>query len=184
MHKVQESFGDDLEIEWQSFLLRPRAGEKRDLEKFRKYTESWKRPAADEAETVFRVWEGEAGPPSHSVPPHLVAKAARAVDSSSFDRMHDRLFKAYFTDNLDITDDGVLLGLWEELGLPAAAFDNRDDPAFAGAVSEEHNRAIENGATGAPALQMAGGFGAIMGAQPVESYRLWFERMLARQSED
>ena len=35
----------------------------------------------------FRVWEGDAGPPSHSVPPHLVAKAAASIvegiDSSS-----------------------------------------------------------------------------------------------------
>jgi predicted DsbA family dithiol-disulfide isomerase len=174
-------FGDDLELEWQSFLLRPHPGEKRDLEKFKKYTESWKRPAGDEPEAIFRVWEGKGGPPSHSVPPHLVAKAARTFGSESFDRIHGRLLTAYFTDNLDISDDQVLRDLWREAELPVDGFDKREDPILKEAVFREHNEAIENGATGAPALQIAGGFGAIMGAQPIESYRLWFQRMLDRR---
>jgi predicted DsbA family dithiol-disulfide isomerase len=152
------------------------------LEKFRKYTESWLRPGADEPEAVFRVWEGQDGPPSHSVPPHLVAKAARKLGTEPFDRIHERLLTAYFTDNLDITDDEVLRDIWRQADLPAADFGGRDDPNLREAVFQEHNQAIENGATGAPALQIEGGFGTIMGAQPVESYRLWFQRMLDRQA--
>ena len=118
------------------------------------------------------------------MPPHLVAKAARELGSESFDRIHDRLLTAYFTDNLDITDDRVLRDLWGKADLPADGFDKRDDPILKEAVLQEHNQAIENGATGAPALQMVGGFGAITGAQPVESYRLWFQRMLDRRVQE
>jgi predicted DsbA family dithiol-disulfide isomerase len=92
------------------------------------------------------------------------------------------LLTAYFTDNLDITDDQALRNLWGEVDLPAEGFDKREDPKLKETVFQEHNLAIENGATGAPALQMAGGFGAIMGAQPIESYRLWFQRMLDRRA--
>ena len=34
-------------LEWRSFLLRPRPDPERTLEKFRAYTQSWRRPAAE-----------------------------------------------------------------------------------------------------------------------------------------
>ena len=178
MHKVQENFGDQLEINWQSFLLRPQPAEKRDLEKFKKYTESWLRPDADEPNCDFQVWQGQEGPPSHSVPPHLVAKAAKEFDGASFDRLHNRLFTAYFTDNLDITDDQVLRNLWREIELPDEGFEKKDDPELRIMVMNEHNQAIENTATGVPALQFEGNFGAVMGAQTVETYISWFKRVM------
>ena len=118
------------------------------------------------------------------MPPHLVAKAAKALGSEPFDRVHNRLLTAYFSGNLDISDDQVLRNLWRDLDLPDEGFDKREDPNLKEAIFQEHNRAIENGATGVPAMQMAGGFGAILGAQPIESYRLWFQRMLDRRSEE
>ena len=178
MQKVQEDFGDGLEIDWQSFLLRPRPEENRDFEKFKKYTESWRRPGGDEPLCDFQVWQGQEGPPSYSVPPHLVAKAVKDIDEASFNRFHDRLFTAYFTDNLNITDDQVLRNLWREAELPEEGFIKKDDPKFETAVMNEHNQAIENGATGVPALQLVGNFGALMGAQSAESYKLMFQRII------
>ena len=183
MHKVQEAFGDALEIDWQSFLLRPRPEEKRDFEKFKKYTESWQRPGADEPQCEFQVWQGQEGPPSHSVPPHLVAKAAKDIDGASFERFHDRLFTAYFTDNLDITNDQVLRSLWREVKLPDEGFEKRDDANLKIAVMNEHNKAIENGATGVPALQIAGNFGVIMGAHTIETYTSMIQRMMERMKD-
>jgi len=181
LQKVQKTFGEELVLKWQSFLLRPQPSEHRDLEKFKAYTESWKRPGAEEPAAVFRTWRGRQGPPSHSVPPHLVAKAAERLGPEPFAKIHDRLFTGYFSDNLDITDDQVLADIWVESGLPKRDFSGKDDPELGAAVEREHDHAIQNGATGAPAMQMEGGFGAIMGAQPVETYRLWFERMMVRQ---
>ena len=89
---------------WRSFLLRPEPDEKRDLETFRGYTRAWMRPAAEDESGEFNVWAGDSGPPSHSVPPHLVAKAAARIGPDAFERVHIRLLRAYFTHNRDITD--------------------------------------------------------------------------------
>ena len=61
---MEEEFGDSLEIEWRSFLLRPRPREKRNLASFARYTESWLRPAAEPDAPSFRVWQGSDLPQS------------------------------------------------------------------------------------------------------------------------
>ena len=77
---LKEEFGDDLELEFKTYLLRPRP-EERDLEKFMRYTQSWMRPASEPDAPTFRVWETTEGPPTHSVPAQLVAKAAAIYDA-------------------------------------------------------------------------------------------------------
>ena len=104
LRRIGEEFGDRVQFEWRSFLLRPEPDPRRTLEKFRAYTQSWQRVAAEPDAPPFRVWQSDAGPPSHSIPPHLVAKAAATVGPDAFHRMHDRLMQAYFTENRDITD--------------------------------------------------------------------------------
>ena len=119
MRQLEDEFGEQVQLDWRSFLLRPRPRTRpADLEKFRAYTQSWLRPAADPDSGRFRVWQGDAGPPSHSVPPHLVAKAAAVLGDGAFQRMRDRLFEAYFSENRDITDDATLRALWREAELP------------------------------------------------------------------
>ena len=76
LRELQAEFGDALELRWKSFLLRPQPEPGRDLEKFRRYTEGWRRAAQEEPAAEFQVWSTDEGPPSHSVPAHLVAKAA------------------------------------------------------------------------------------------------------------
>ena len=44
----------------------------------------------------------------------------------------------------------------------------------------EHAEAVELGATGVPAVRLAGNSAVIVGAQPTELYRRWIERSLAR----
>ncbi|MBW2322718.1 MAG: DsbA family protein, partial [Deltaproteobacteria bacterium] len=128
MRRVQKEFGQNLEVTWKSFLLRPEPDPNRSLEKFKKYTGSWKRPASMETETIFKVWSTEEGPPSHSIPPHQVIKAAARVGPEAFELMHDRLFRAYFSENRNITDNQVLLELWTELGLPIEGLEEAEDP--------------------------------------------------------
>ena len=76
LRRVEEEFAGRVVVEWRSFLLRPHPDPRRTLEKFRVYTQSWQRAAEDPDGGTFQVWQSDAGPPSHSVPPHLVAKAA------------------------------------------------------------------------------------------------------------
>lgn len=170
-----------VEVEWRSYLLRPRPGRSRDLARFRAYTASWERPAAEPDAGAFRVWASDEGPPSHSVPPHLAAKAAAALGPESFRALHDRLLRAYFHESRDISDDGVLEALWAEVGLPAEAFARREDPALLRRVLAEHDEALACGATGVPSVRLAEGDTVITGALPLETYRRWVER--ARSAE-
>ena len=179
VHRLEEEFGDALDVEWRAFLLRPVPDGTRTLEKFRSYTQSWLRPAAEPDAPEFRPWATDAGPPSHSVPAHLVAKAAAALGRNAFRAMHDRLLRAYFVENRDVTDADTLRALWREAGLDEGAYAVADAPATRAAVLAEHRAALERGVTGVPALMLAGNDVPTLGAMPYETYRRWIARALA-----
>jgi predicted DsbA family dithiol-disulfide isomerase len=177
--RVQDEMEGALEIVFKSFLLRPEPNEKRSLEKFRAYTESWLRPAAEPDAGEFRVWQGDAGPPSHSVPPHLVAKAAAAIDRGAFRRLHERLLHAYFAENRDISSGDTLVELWADADLPREEFARVADPEHLQAVIDEHNEAIRLGVNGVPAARMEGNEACVTGALPIETLRRWVQRTIA-----
>ncbi|MDP6241946.1 MAG: DsbA family protein, partial [Myxococcota bacterium] len=171
LHRVEQEFAPQLRVEWRSYLLRPNPGHTRDAARFRAYTRSWRRPAAEPDGGTFSEWSGDAPPPSHSVPAHRVAKAAAQVSDGAFRRMHDRLLRAYFSENRDISDDVTLRGLWLEVGLSPADFERREEPLILEHILGEHAAALEAGATGVPAVQLVGNDAVIVGAQPLELYR-------------
>jgi predicted DsbA family dithiol-disulfide isomerase len=178
LRRLKEEFGDAIQIETRSFLLRPHPEPGRTLERFRAYTRSWLRPAADPDGGTFRVWSTDAGPPSHSVPPHLVAKAAATLGADAFARIDERLLHAYFAENRDITDADTLRVIWMEAGLPETEFARVQDPALLERTIAEHNEAIEHGVTGVPAVRMEGRDGLVVGAQSLDVYRHWARRAL------
>jgi predicted DsbA family dithiol-disulfide isomerase len=181
LHRLRDEFGDRVAVEWRSYLLRPYPNRTRTLDEFRTYTRTWARPAAEPDAPAFRPWESDAGPPSHSMPPHLVAKAAASFGADAFQRMHERLLRAYFGENQDITDARTLVALWDDAGLPAPEFARARDPALVEEVVREHNEAVSLGLTGVPAAQMAGNDVPLPGALPYDSYRRWVERALERR---
>ena len=126
LEKLSRELGGELAIDWRAYLLRPQprpAGEgPRELERFVRYTQSWLRPAAEPDAGSFRVWESSAGPPSHSVPAHLAAKAARRLGSEAFAALHARLLRAYFAENRDVSQRATLEAVWQEAGLPPGEF--------------------------------------------------------------
>lgn len=176
LEKLQQEFAGRVELEWKAFLLRPAARAGRDVERFRAYTQSWMRVGAEEDAGSFRVWEGDAGPPSHSVPAHRVAKAA--AEQGGFAALHGRLLHAYFAENRDISDEATLRDLWIEAGLPEAGVERAWEDDLLSAVLADHDAAREAGVTGVPAVQLAGNDAVIVGAQPLELYRRWVQRAL------
>ena len=119
------------------------------------------------------------------MPPHCWAKEAHSrgpVDAA--EAFHHSLFPAYFRDHRDITSAAVLADLWRQAGLEGVD----DEQTFGEAVTEQHRdqvfaerlEAAENGASGAPAVRVADGFGVVMGAQRPEVYRRWLERLASR----
>lgn len=175
---VQEQLGADLEIEWRSYLLRPNGQPGRSLDAFRAYTQSWLRVAEDEPRAPFQPWASDAGPPSHSVPPHVVAKAAAALGDDAGRRMRERLFRAYFAESRDITDRATLRALWSEAQLPDDAFASCDDPEHARRVLADHAEAQALGATGVPAMRLADQDFVLVGAQPEAVVLRWLRRAI------
>ncbi len=178
LHRIEDEFGADVELRWRSFLLRPEPAPGRDLAKFRRYTELWQRAAEEEPAAEFRAWASDEGPPSHSVPAHLVAKAAATLGPDAFQRMHRALLHAYFVESRDISNARTLAALWSEAGLPGAELARAADPELLRCVTEEHDQAVELGVSGVPAVRMVGNAVAISGAQPLEVYRRWVRRAL------
>jgi predicted DsbA family dithiol-disulfide isomerase len=178
LRRIREEFTPSVRIEWRSFLLRPRPAPGRDLEKFRSYTESWLRPAKEADAGTFQVWRGDAGPPTHSVPPHLVAKAAALFGEEAFERIHEALLRAYFAESRDISREETLRALWEQAGLPPEAFARVEDPEILRLVLQQHEDAIELGVSGVPTVVLQGNGALVMGAQPLEVYRRWLRRVI------
>lgn len=180
VQRIEEEFGDAVRVEWRAFLLRPTPEPGRTLERFRDYTRSWLRPAAEPDAPEFRTWASVEGPPSHSIPAHVVAKAAAALGADAFRAMHDRLLRAYFVESRDITNGATLRALWGEVGLDEAAFRVSDDPATTEAVIADHRDALAHGVSGVPAVMMVGNDVPVVGAMPFESYSRWIARALDR----
>lgn len=177
MRRIHGEFDQDLELDWKSFLLRPEPRQV-PLEEFKTYTESWRRPAEMEEEAVFRVWSTDEGPPSHSIPPHIAAKAAARLGAEAFEKVHERLMRAYFTENRNITDTKVLHELWENLALAPEALDKVDHSEILKEIFAEHNDAINNGVNGVPAIRMEGIPGVLIGVQDEDVYRRLVRRAL------
>lgn len=188
LRRLEEEYAGRVELEFRAFLLRPEPRPEpeseehraRALEKFRLYTKSWERVGADDDAGQFRVWQTDEGPPSHSIPAHLVAKAAARVGRDAFARMHERLLRAYFVENRDISAESTLRALWGELALAPAAFEEHRDPALLREVLSQHNEAIALGATGVPAVRLDGNDAVVVGAHPEPLYRRWIDRSLGR----
>ena len=123
-----------------------------------------------EKEAVFRAWSTNEGPPSHSVPPHLAAKAAARLSPEAFEKYHDRLMIAYFTENRNITAEDVLREIWDSLGLPPEAFRLSEEKDILQEVLAEHNEAVDLGLTGVPAVIMDGLPFPMIGVQNDEVY--------------
>jgi len=172
-----------LALDWRSYLLRPHPRESRELLEFVRYTQGWSRPAAEPDAPRFRVWESSEGPPTHSIPAHVVARAARRRGEAEGRAMHERLLSAYFEENRDISSEPVLRELWRDAGLPDAGFAACADPALVRETIDDHNQAVELGMTGVPAVRVAGSDAFLMGAQPLDVYRRWVAKLLAQQEE-
>jgi predicted DsbA family dithiol-disulfide isomerase len=180
---LERELGGALELRWKSYLLRPLPEPGRDLEKFRRYTQSWLRALAEEPDAGFVTWSSDEGPPTHSVPAQLVAKAAAELGTEAFAKIHGALLDAYFVKSRDISQPATLAALWREADLPYDALARASDPELLRRVLAEHDEATDLGVTGVPAVRMAGSDVAITGAQPTESYRRWIRKQLTPVSD-
>ena len=120
-------------------------------------------------------WEGKLR--VNTFDAHRLAAWARATAGADAQAaLVQRLFRAYFTENLDIADHAVLAGLAAEAGLDAgAATAALASGAGADAVRDEERRAAAMDIHAVPTFVVDGRF-AIPGAQDVDT----FVRLLAK----
>lgn len=172
LEEVAEEYGDEVELIWRSFMLRPEP-EERSAEKFAAYTKSWERPGSMEQRTVFTEWSGESEPPSHSMPSAVAGKVAGSFGPEAYRKFHHGAMKAYFTENRTISDRMVLLDIAEEAGIDRGEFDSRweeNEASMINEVIQEHNEAIGAGINAVPSLVVGERY-LVPGAVEVADYR-------------
>jgi predicted DsbA family dithiol-disulfide isomerase len=152
--------------------------------KFLRNPQAWRRPAREPVAPRYQVGEPTEGPPTHSVPPQRVATAAAAHGREAFEAIHRGLLRAYFEESRDISRMETLQALWGEAGLPAGGFERCLAPELLERTAAEHREAAELGVTGVPAVRVAELDAFVLGAQPLETYRRWIERLRAGVLED
>ncbi len=177
LEEIADEYGDQVELIWRSFMLRPEP-EDRPMEKFTRYTESWERPGSMEDRVTFNRWSGDHEPPSHSMPSSVAGKVAATFGPEAAKAFHHGAMQAYFTENRTISDWGVLLDIAEAAGMDRQEFDQRwqaDEAGFTNQVVTEHNEAIGAGITAVPSLVVGERY-LVPGAVDVADYRQVIER--------
>jgi predicted DsbA family dithiol-disulfide isomerase len=124
--------------------------------------------AGDDVDIQFR-WEGKRR--ANTFDAHrLTAWALDTAGPEVQSALHQRLFRAYFTDNLDVADHGVLAGLAGEVGLEAdLAAEVLATGAYAERVRAEELDAAEHDIHAVPTFVIEGRW-AIPGAQDVDTF--------------
>jgi predicted DsbA family dithiol-disulfide isomerase len=134
--------------------------------------------AAADVDVDFR-WEGKRRVNTFDAH-RLAAWALDVAGPAAQNDLHQRLFRAYFTDNADLADHGVLAGLAAEAGLdPEGADEALATGAYAEAVRSDELRAGEMDIHAVPTFVIEGRW-AIPGAQDIDTFVELLERAVAR----
>lgn len=177
--------GDRITLEWRSFLLRvePKTP---DRGSFVDYTRSWLRPGELEPGARFNVWGSDSPPPRSSLPAQVAYKTMELRYPDAVHEYHRALLTAYFTDNRDISDWDVLIGIASEVGVDGEDFAaglEKHNQDMTRLVIEDHNAAIEQGITAVPTV-VINRVMPVPGAQEVATYQIWIERIAANPTSD
>jgi predicted DsbA family dithiol-disulfide isomerase len=94
-----------------------------------------------------------------------------ARDQGKFEVFHEHVFRAYFTDLLDIGDTAVLLRLAQDVGLdPGELKEALEEERYRMRIEESMNDAARVGVTAVPTFLIED-VSKIVGAQPLKVFR-------------
>jgi predicted DsbA family dithiol-disulfide isomerase len=178
LHAIQDAYGDRVRLCWRTFPLIP---DQRPGRRCTPQTQAGRqRAAAEEPRALFVPPPLESELPASSLPALTAAKCAERQGGAAFERFHQRLFVAYFHDNLDISRPDVLWRLGRESGLDMARF-QQDFSAGAAYQAALHDYAEGVAWFGVSALPTVifNEKVSLVGAVPEERYRLLLEWLLA-----
>lgn len=107
----------------------------------------------------------------------LLAEAAKQAGAEGFYRLNDQLYRAYFSEERDISDEKVLRELAGQSGLPADLPDRAwSDPMYEKRLQQNLQAARQLGVTGTPTYFIAGH--RMTGVVPLEDLQRAAERAL------
>lgn len=176
-------WGEEISVRWRAFQLDPRAPvEPQDLRRVldRKYG-----PGAHEAMTRRLTSLGAAEGLDYrfdrvqrvnTYDAHRLLLWAGTASPGEQMELARRLFRAYFTEGVDVADQDVLLRLMAEGGLDRdAATEVLRSSAFSDQIDADRESALDRGITGVPAFVIEGQW-LIPGAQEVDTMVSLLER--------
>jgi len=121
---------------------------------------------------VFNPWPHRDHYPRWSLPALEAAKCVARQGPEALDRVHLRLYEAFFTRGLDVGDPGVVVDVVSEGGVDVDRF-LADYRAGLGrdAVIADYEEAVENGIRSIPTVIFPASGRALVGLADLEQYR-------------
>lgn len=171
LDKLREGY--DLEVDWCFFEIHPdNPAEGKPVEELGYPPEQWRRMMAN-LEQMCRDDELPLAPRTFTTNSHsalLLAEATRALAPDAFERLHKRLFAAYFAERQNIGDRDVLRAIASECGIPDDVVERAwSDPDFERKLRDQTWRAAQIGVQGVPAYL----FGRYIVSGAVPSHTLY-----------
>lgn len=192
IQKLEDS--SSIELEWYSYQLDPTIpSEKEDRAGYYDYLQDRKGMSRDQVDKMFegvKAMGAEVGIEfnfdkaivANSLDAHRLLHLAKSKGLS--DIGEETLFKAHFTDGLDVGDKEVLLSLGKQMGLDEDAVQQvLKSNQFAFEVNQDIQEAANIGVQGVPFFVFNRKYG-ISGAQPVEAFKETIEKALSEWKKD
>ncbi len=120
LEQVKEKYGDRIDIQYRSFLLRAEPDPTVVFNDYRR--QHWERANGQGDGGAFRPWHSEEPFPNHSLPSSEAAKCAALQGEDAHRRFHFAVLKGAFEDSRNISDPKVLTEIAEEQGLDVPRF--------------------------------------------------------------
>jgi predicted DsbA family dithiol-disulfide isomerase len=178
LRDVEPAYDDRISVHWRTFPLIPdqRSG-RRATEKT---GEGWQRAGAEEARALFVPPAVGVELPASSVPALTAIKCVERQGHESFERLHERLFLAYFRDHLDIGRPDVLWSLAREIGLDVTRLqqDYAAGEAYEAALRDYAEGSAWFGVSAVPTVIFNEKL-SLVGAVPQERYHAVIDWILA-----
>ncbi|HSS63508.1 MAG TPA: DsbA family oxidoreductase [Gammaproteobacteria bacterium] len=161
----------DLEVDWSFFEIHPdNPAEGKPVSELGYSPEQWRRMMAN-LEAMAAADGLELAPRSFTTNSHralLLAEAAKDLNDGTFEKLHKRLFSAYFAEQRNIGDEKVLREIAREVGMPDDSVERAlTDESFERRLEQQQTRAAMLGIRGVPGFLFGKYF--VSGAVPVET---------------
>jgi predicted DsbA family dithiol-disulfide isomerase len=148
--------GYELHVDWCFFEIHPdNPAEGKPVEELGYPPEQWKQMMAN-LEQMAKHDGLPLAPRTFTTNSHsalLLAEATRSLAPGAFDRLHKRLFEAYFAERQNIGDRDVLRAIAGECGIPEEIVDQAwSDAVYEKRLRDQFWRAAQIGVQGVPAF--------------------------------